>query len=509
MVPVADTALGRLATVICYDMDFPALLRQAGQAQADLLLAPASDWAPVKFGHAQWATFRAIENGVSLVRPTREGLQIAVDHQGRVLASADSLTTDRVDDGRGRPQPGRLDALPGHRRRLSPTSAMAGCWRWPSWRWLPGARSGPRPCGRFPPARWAPCPQPAAAPPAAGLTAGRGRGAARRPAPSRGKGSSTNAATGPVDTATPIQARPPGWLDGGDLRRHRRHGRDRPGRAWTSRRPGPPPCSLCLAFGLLYAVLYRTARIERWHRAYFAAQAALVTGLLLLPTRSYDAFHFLLFILGMQAVAALPRRSALAVAGAPGGHLRGDHRAPSGARRRQHRSRWPSMARPSCWSGAFSQAWHQTEVARRRSESLLAELRAAQQQARDLAVVEERNRLAREVHDSVGHRLTVAVVQLEGAQRLIPTDPERAARMIGAMRDQMKEGLADLRRTVERPARPAGARRMACPSRRAGVPGAGVPGEHRPGRSTSPSRPCRRPCPMPSTWPSTAPPRRR
>ena len=94
VVPVANTALGRLATVICYDMDFPALLRQAGQAQADLLLAPASDWAPVKFGHAQWATFRAIENGVSLVRPTRQGLQIAVDHQGRVLASADSLTTN-------------------------------------------------------------------------------------------------------------------------------------------------------------------------------------------------------------------------------------------------------------------------------------------------------------------------------------------------------------------------------------------------------------------------------
>jgi apolipoprotein N-acyltransferase len=94
-VPVADTVLGRLATVICYDMDFPALLRQAGQARADLLLAPASDWAPVKYGHAQWATFRAIENGVALVRPTRQGLQIAVDHQGRVLASADSLTTNR------------------------------------------------------------------------------------------------------------------------------------------------------------------------------------------------------------------------------------------------------------------------------------------------------------------------------------------------------------------------------------------------------------------------------
>ena len=94
-VSVADTALGRLAAVICYDMDFPALLRQVGRARTGLLLAPSSDWGPVKYSHAQWSTFRAIENGVSLVRPTRQGLQIAVDHQGRVLGSADSLDTNR------------------------------------------------------------------------------------------------------------------------------------------------------------------------------------------------------------------------------------------------------------------------------------------------------------------------------------------------------------------------------------------------------------------------------
>jgi len=71
-------------------------------------------------------------------------------------------------------------------------------------------------------------------------------------------------------------------------------------------------------------------------------------------------------------------------------------------------------------------------------------------QAVRLAADLQRSRewLAREMHDSLGHRLTVAVVQLEGAQRLIPTDPERAARMIGAMRDQMKEALAELRQTV-------------------------------------------------------------
>ncbi|MCS6847698.1 MAG: sensor histidine kinase [Anaerolineae bacterium] len=97
----------------------------------------------------------------------------------------------------------------------------------------------------------------------------------------------------------------------------------------------------------------------------------------------------------------------------------------------------------------------QAQLARERSEQLSAELQAANDQLQtmslqlqQLAVAEERNRIARELHDSLGHRLTAAIVQLEGAQRLIATDPERAARVVGAMRDQMKEGLNDLRRSV-------------------------------------------------------------
>ncbi|MGH2521739.1 MAG: sensor histidine kinase, partial [Anaerolineales bacterium] len=96
----------------------------------------------------------------------------------------------------------------------------------------------------------------------------------------------------------------------------------------------------------------------------------------------------------------------------------------------------------------FGNLWRQAELARRRSQQFLEELQVAQRQLQDLAVAEERNRLAREMHDSLGHRLTVAIVQLEGAQRLIPADPERAARMISAMREQLKEALDELRLTV-------------------------------------------------------------
>ncbi|MFZ1396731.1 MAG: sensor histidine kinase [Candidatus Promineifilaceae bacterium] len=105
--------------------------------------------------------------------------------------------------------------------------------------------------------------------------------------------------------------------------------------------------------------------------------------------------------------------------------------------------------------GTFGAGLRQANEARQRSQQLLAELQEAHEQlkayttqAQQLAVAEERNRLAREMHDALGHRLTVAVVQLEGAQRLIPTSPERSASMIEAMRAQLKQALTELRQTV-------------------------------------------------------------
>jgi apolipoprotein N-acyltransferase len=96
VIPTVDTPYGRLATVICFDADFPALVRQAGLARADMLLVPANDWQPVDVIHAHAATFRAVENGVALVRATGNGLSIAVDSLGQPLATADYYATDRL-----------------------------------------------------------------------------------------------------------------------------------------------------------------------------------------------------------------------------------------------------------------------------------------------------------------------------------------------------------------------------------------------------------------------------
>ncbi|MBN6034416.1 nitrilase-related carbon-nitrogen hydrolase [Amycolatopsis sp. 195334CR] len=94
-VPTVDTPYGRIAGVICYDADFPHLMRQAADKGADLLLVPANDWAGFSELHAEKAVFRDIEYGYSMLRNSSHGLSTATDAQGRVLASTDWFRTDQ------------------------------------------------------------------------------------------------------------------------------------------------------------------------------------------------------------------------------------------------------------------------------------------------------------------------------------------------------------------------------------------------------------------------------
>jgi signal transduction histidine kinase len=97
---------------------------------------------------------------------------------------------------------------------------------------------------------------------------------------------------------------------------------------------------------------------------------------------------------------------------------------------------------------ALSLTLRRAQDSRAESQRLLDELNEAHGRLRELAVLEERQRLAREMHDAVGHRLTASAMLLEGAARLIPTEPDRAVRLVETSRDQVREGLAELRTAV-------------------------------------------------------------
>jgi signal transduction histidine kinase len=75
-----------------------------------------------------------------------------------------------------------------------------------------------------------------------------------------------------------------------------------------------------------------------------------------------------------------------------------------------------------------------------------------EQQARGdrerLARAEERNRIAREIHDGLGHYLTVVHIQLEAARSYLTADPERAAAALTRAQQLTHEGLGEVRRSV-------------------------------------------------------------
>jgi len=93
--------------------------------------------------------------------------------------------------------------------------------------------------------------------------------------------------------------------------------------------------------------------------------------------------------------------------------------------------------------------------ARERAEHLMAELQKANvqlaayaTQAEELAMTQERNRLAREIHDNLGHVLTIVNVQIEAAKVVMHAEPERALRAMNKAQELVQGGLTQVRESV-------------------------------------------------------------
>jgi two-component system, NarL family, sensor histidine kinase DesK len=75
-------------------------------------------------------------------------------------------------------------------------------------------------------------------------------------------------------------------------------------------------------------------------------------------------------------------------------------------------------------------------------------LRAAQQENLALAAVAERERIARDLHDVLGHTLSVIVLKAELAGRLISLDPARATAEISDVERTARTALAEVREAI-------------------------------------------------------------
>lgn len=86
---------------------------------------------------------------------------------------------------------------------------------------------------------------------------------------------------------------------------------------------------------------------------------------------------------------------------------------------------------------------------REQAAERLAMLRAQQEMETRLAVAEERGRIAREVHDVVGHSLAVIAMQAEGARAVLARDPERADAALAVIGGTSRAAVDEVRALVD------------------------------------------------------------
>jgi signal transduction histidine kinase len=199
---------------------------------------------------------------------------------------------------------------------------------------------------------------------------------------------------------------------------------------------------LAAAFAVLSVLGFRWVQRHgpRAAAGYFAGQ--LVLGYLVFDAAGAGVgATLLLLVLVIQAVLVLPRPWALVVAAlVPLAHV--------GMSWSDGLRQVAITAVVVAFAVVLALLYLDVQQARTALADANAQLRAYAAQAEELATSAERNRLAREIHDGLGHHLTVVQMQVRAARAVLPGDRERADELLGKAEDQARAALADVRRSV-------------------------------------------------------------
>jgi signal transduction histidine kinase len=84
----------------------------------------------------------------------------------------------------------------------------------------------------------------------------------------------------------------------------------------------------------------------------------------------------------------------------------------------------------------------------RKLRETTAKLQAKMIAAEEMTALKERNRIAVEIHNTVGHHLTTALVQIEAARMLFDQDPAGSKKRMEISKEQVRQGLNQLRQAI-------------------------------------------------------------
>ena len=88
--PVFDTPVGKLGTIICYDLTYADTARGAARNGAQIIAAPSNDWPELYDKEYIMPMYRAIENRVALIKADTQFDSVIVDPYGRILSLSSS-----------------------------------------------------------------------------------------------------------------------------------------------------------------------------------------------------------------------------------------------------------------------------------------------------------------------------------------------------------------------------------------------------------------------------------
>lgn len=86
--PVYDTSIGKLATIICYDLDYTDTTRKIVRQGAQIIAIPSNDWSSIADKHFSHVVFRAAENRVAMVKADGGYDSAIIDPKGNILSLA-------------------------------------------------------------------------------------------------------------------------------------------------------------------------------------------------------------------------------------------------------------------------------------------------------------------------------------------------------------------------------------------------------------------------------------
>lgn len=98
--------------------------------------------------------------------------------------------------------------------------------------------------------------------------------------------------------------------------------------------------------------------------------------------------------------------------------------------------------------GKLSAAMYELKVKTKLLENTYVKLKETSKELEEITILRERNTIAREIHDTVGHTLTTVLLEMEAGERLIRIDPNLAAEKIKLAKGQVRKGLSDIRESV-------------------------------------------------------------